>query len=177
MNILKQQMGVLAVGGVALAGCVSRVEVRERHPVYVEPRVVVTAPAPPAVVVAAPVFPGEVVIATDEDFVEPLRAYGRWEVIPGAGRCWIPTQVEADWRPYTQGHWERTDAGWFWASDEPWGWATCHYGRWDWREGTGWFWAADAQWGPAWVSWRSGEGYVGWGAVAAGGAVPAGARD
>jgi hypothetical protein len=70
--------------------------------------------------------------------------------------------VEVGWRPYANGHWERTDAGWYWASDEPWGWATYHYGRWDFSVNFGWIWVPHTQWAPAWVSWRQGAGYVGW---------------
>jgi len=34
-------------------------------------------------------------------------------------------------RRYSNGRWQRTDAGWYWSSEEPWAWATYHYGRWD----------------------------------------------
>jgi len=123
------------------------------------------APAPqppPVVVVAAPTPEPVVVIRTESDFYEPLGAYGRWEVVAGYGRCWIPARVEVGWRPYSNGYWQRTDAGWYWASDEPWGWATYHYGRWDWHAQFGWVWVPQTQWAPAWVCWREGGGYVGW---------------
>ena len=67
-----------------------------------------------------------------------------------------------DWRPYTNGHWIYTDAGWTWISDEPFGWATYHYGRWIRLRGFGWVWVPGEQWAPAWVSWRKGNDYVGW---------------
>jgi hypothetical protein len=73
--------------------------------------------------------------------------------------------VDAEWRPYSHGNWERTDAGWYWASDEPWGWATYHYGRWDLSPEFGWYWVPQTQWAPAWVSWHEGGGYVGWAAL------------
>src|SRR2546429_2750366 len=79
-----------------------------------------------------------------------------------SGRCWRPGRVDAGWRPYCDGHWQRTDAGCYWASDEPWGWATYHYGRWDRSVEFGWIWVPHTQWAPAWVSWRQGAGYVGW---------------
>jgi hypothetical protein len=101
-------------------------------------------------------------IRTESDFYEPLSPYGRWEVVGSYGRCWIPGGVEAGWSPYSNGDWEQTDAGWYWASDEPWGWATYHYGRWDSSPQYGWFWVPQTQWAPAWVSWRQGGGYVGW---------------
>jgi hypothetical protein len=49
-----------------------------------------------------------------------------------------------------------------WASDEEFGWATDHYGRWFFDDRYGWVWVPGNDWAPAWVSWRSGGGYVGW---------------
>ena len=103
-----------------------------------------------------------VAIHTESDFYEPLTPYGRWEVVGSYGRCWIPGRVEADWRPYSDGYWQRTDAGWYWVSDEPWAWATYHYGRWDLSAQFGCYWVPQTQWAPAWVSWHSGGGYIGW---------------
>ncbi|MGA3285642.1 MAG: DUF6600 domain-containing protein [Verrucomicrobiota bacterium] len=101
-------------------------------------------------------------IRAESDFYEPLTPYGRWEVVGSYGRCWIPGRVEADWRPYSDGYWQRTDAGWYWVSDEPWAWATYHYGRWNLSADFGWYWVPQTQWAPAWVSWHSGGGYIGW---------------
>jgi len=101
-------------------------------------------------------------IRVESDFYEPLSSYGRWEVVGSHGRCWFPGRVESNWRPYSNGNWERTDVGWYWASDEPWAWATYHYGRWDLSPQFGWYWVPQTQWAPAWVSWHEGGGYVGW---------------
>ncbi len=139
-------------------------------PVYVEPPRVYVAPppvyVPPAPVYSAPAVSVEVSggleIRSENDFYEPLSPYGRWEVVGAYGRCWIPARVESEWRPYCNGHWERTEAGWYWASDEPWAWATYHYGRWDLSAEFGWFWVPRTRWAPAWVSWHHGGGYVGW---------------
>jgi len=106
-------------------------------------------------------LPG-VEIRAESDFYEPLTPYGRWEVVGSYGRCWIPGQVQAEWRPYSEGHWQRTEAGWYWVSEEPWAWATYHYGRWDFSDQYGWYWVPQTQWAPAWVSWHSGGGYIGW---------------
>src|SRR5580704_9182131 len=103
-----------------------------------------------------------VAIHTESDFYEPLGSYGRWEVVGSYGRCWIPGGVETGWSPYCNGYWQQTDAGWYWASNEPWGWATYHYGRWDSDPQFGWYWVPQTQWAPAWVSWREGGGYIGW---------------
>ena len=101
-------------------------------------------------------------IRAESDFYEPLAPHGEWVVVGSYGRCWRPGHVEADWRPYSEGYWQRTDAGWYWVSDEPWGWATYHYGRWDFTDQYGWYWVPQTQWAPAWVSWHSGGGYIGW---------------
>jgi hypothetical protein len=128
---------------------------------------VYVAPPPPPLasppeIVVTPEEPPVVVINVESDFYEPLRPHGEWVVIGSYGRCWRPARVDASWRPYCDGHWERTDSGWYWASNEPWGWATYHYGRWDWSVEFGWFWVPHTQWAPAWVWWRQGGGYVGW---------------
>src|ERR1051326_5261647 len=154
-----------------LAGCTTYIEQSPPRTVYVPPPPV-SVPAPPiyveppkVYVTPPPVYvtpPAVVEVHTEADFYEPLTPYGRWEVIGNYGRCWIPARIEADWRPYCNGHWERTEAGWYWASDEPWAWATYHYGRWDLSPQFGWYWVPQIQWAPAWVSWHRGAGYVGW---------------
>ena len=101
-------------------------------------------------------------IRAESDFYEPLAPEGEWVVVGSYGQCWRPSHVESDWRPYCNGSWERTDAGWYWVSDEPWAWATYHYGRWDYTDQYGWYWVPQIQWAPAWVSWHEGGGYVGW---------------
>ena len=101
-------------------------------------------------------------ITAEADFYEPLAAQGTWVEIGGYGRCWRPASVEVSWRPYCYGHWESTDCGWFWVSEEPWGWACYHYGRWYYDPVYAWVWVPGVDWAPAWVSWRYGGGYVGW---------------
>ncbi|MEY2429716.1 MAG: hypothetical protein QOJ40_2601 [Verrucomicrobiota bacterium] len=101
-------------------------------------------------------------IRSESDFYEPLAPHGEWVVVGSYGRCWRPGHVARDWRPYCNGRWENTDAGWYWVSDEPWAWATYHYGRWDFTDQYGWYWVPQTQWAPAWVSWHEGGGYVGW---------------
>jgi hypothetical protein len=129
-----------------------------------QPPVEYVTPAPAPVYLPAPAPAPEVVIEihTESDFYQPLQSYGRWIDVPGYGRCWTPAGVDPDWHPYTDGQWQRTDAGWYWVSDEPWGWATCHYGRWHRDDSIGWVWIPQTQWAPAWVAWRDGGGYTGW---------------
>ena len=172
---------VCSVLAVALTGCRTHVVHERTRTVYVPapapvvhvppapepPPVVQEAPAPtpppPAPVVVVSPSPAPVVmIHSENDFYEPLVAHGRWVVVGGYGRCWIPAHVEVGWRPYSNGYWQWTDAGWYWVSEEPWGWATYHYGRWDWHTLHGWIWVPQTQWAPAWVCWREGSGYVGW---------------
>jgi hypothetical protein len=98
---------------------------------------------------------------------ETLNSNGEWVDVGGYGKCWRPTKVSADWRPYTNGRWGNCDdCGWTWISDDDWGWCTDHYGRWTHTEDTGWCWAPGTVWSPAWVSWRSGTGpdcsCIGW---------------
>jgi hypothetical protein len=101
-------------------------------------------------------------IRSVNDFYEPLASSGTWVQAGSYGRCWHPAHVASGWRPYCNGYWEWTDAGWYWASDEPWGWACYHYGSWVDDPGFGWCWVPDVEWAPAWVNWRMGGDYIGW---------------
>jgi hypothetical protein len=95
-------------------------------------------------------------------FYDQLSPYGQWVDYPNYGYVWIP-DAGSEFVPYsTRGRWIMTDYGWTWFSDYNWGWAPFHYGRWDFDNFYGWFWVPDGEWGPAWVNWRSAEGYYGW---------------
>jgi len=108
-------------------------------------------------------------IRSPTDFYTPLGAYGSWVEVPRYGRCWRPASVVTGWRPYTNGHWEWTDVGWYWVSDEPWGWACYHYGYWNFDPAYGWVWIPGTEWSPAWVTWREAPDYVGWAPCGPGG--------
>ena len=98
-------------------------------------------------------------------FADGLSPYGTWVDDSAYGRVWMPSIgiVGAGFSPYASGgHWALTEYGWTWISDWDWGWAPFHYGRWAVLGGRGWCWIPGTLWGPAWVSWRSGGGYVGW---------------
>src|SRR5438477_1539283 len=97
-------------------------------------------------------------------FYTKLEPYGAWLETADYGYVWQPREAESSrsWRPYTNGRWVYTDAGWTWISEEPFGWATYHYGRWTRLRGVGWVWVPGEQWAPAWVSWRKSNDYVGW---------------
>ncbi len=99
-------------------------------------------------------------------FKPALSPYGTWYDDASYGTVWVPNadEVGAGFSPYlTGGHWAYTDEGYYWASDYSWGWAAFHYGRWMWTDGYGWAWIPGARYAPAWVDWRYGGGYVGWG--------------
>ena len=95
-------------------------------------------------------------------FHENLEPYGDWREVGDYGYCWQPRDVDPDWRPYSDGNWVYTDAGWTWVSEEPYSWAVYHYGRWVRVDRVGWVWVPGTEWGPAWVSWRRGPRHVGW---------------
>ena len=95
-------------------------------------------------------------------FYDNLEAYGIWQEVGDYGYCWQPHQADVDWRPYSDGRWVYTEAGWTWDSNEPFGWAVYHYGRWANISNLGWIWIPGVEWGPGWVSWRHSQRYVGW---------------
>ncbi|MDP2342369.1 MAG: hypothetical protein Q8O67_15545 [Deltaproteobacteria bacterium] len=172
--VAKHLLPAAALVGLA-SGCVTRtvyvVDDRDRPaPVAAAPD---PRPAPVAVSVSASGGGGEVAyeeevgIVDDSDFYEPLAPYGSWVAYPGYGRVWRPSVsvVGASFRPYTHGHWENTEWGWTWVDHHPFGWATGHYGRWLYDSSYGWVWVPGTVWSPAWVSWRTGGGYVGWSAM------------
>ncbi len=126
-----------------------------------------TASPPEAVASAVP--SAEVVAPVPDDqnisfFYQALYPYGTWISVDGQW-CWRPNAASLDlnWTPYcSNGYWAYTDWGWFWVSNYTWGWAPFHYGRWFRYAGYGWVWMPGTEWGPAWVSFRSGDGYFGW---------------
>src|SRR6185436_15870484 len=95
-------------------------------------------------------------------FYDDLAPYGYWYDSPSYGWAWKPREVETSWRPYQDGHWALTDAGWTCISDEPFGWATYHYGRWYSDPVYGWSWIPGDECAPAQVSWRESDDYIGW---------------
>jgi hypothetical protein len=95
-------------------------------------------------------------------FYDDLRSLGSWVQVEGPGWVWYPRSVPAGWRPYVHGRWAYTDFGWTWDSEEEWGWAVYHYGRWHHTPRYGWVWVPGSEWGPAWVTWHSGGGWIGW---------------
>lgn len=99
-------------------------------------------------------------------FYDELSPYGYWDYDNNYGDIWYP-RAERDFRPYSSnGYWAMTQYGNTWVSNYPWGWAPFHYGRWVHTPHNGWGWIPGYEWGPAWVEWRSGNGYYGWAPMA-----------
>lgn len=97
---------------------------------------------------------------TIDVFFQALAPYGLWQQDRRFGKVWAPFDV--NYRPYHDGTWQLTSYGFTWISSEPFAWATCHYGRWFFKEGR-WLWQPNTTWAPAWVSWReTSSGMYGW---------------
>ncbi|HEX4420754.1 MAG TPA: DUF6600 domain-containing protein, partial [Kofleriaceae bacterium] len=108
--------------------------------------------------------PGDPVESVDV-FYDQLSPYGMWVDEPDVGRVFVP-QTD-NYVPYTNGHWQYTNLGFVWTSNEPHAWATAHYGRWAYSNNYGrWYWSPDTQWGPAWVDWRQTGTHFGWAPLA-----------
>jgi len=102
-----------------------------------------------------------------QTFYDELSPYGTWIQDPQYGYVWRPDVEQEDFRPYyTNGRWVMTEYGNTWVSNYDWGWAPFHYGRWVINSYRQWIWLPDTNWGPAWVDWRSGDGYYGWAPMA-----------
>ncbi|WP_316832535.1 DUF6600 domain-containing protein [Pedobacter aquatilis] len=102
-----------------------------------------------------------------QTFYDELSPYGTWIQDPQYGYVWRPDVDQNEFRPYyTNGRWAMTEYGNTWVSNYDWGWAPFHYGRWVINGYRQWIWLPDTTWGPAWVDWRSGDGYYGWAPMA-----------
>ena len=116
-----------------------------------------------ALLLGAGAAPVQSAVQVSVDFFhDNLESYGDWREVGDYGYCWQPRDVDRNWRPYSDGHWLYTDAGWTWDSEEPYSWAVYHYGRWARVAQVGWVWVPGTEWGPAWVSWRRSARHVGW---------------
>jgi hypothetical protein len=90
-----------------------------------------------------------------------LDRAGDWQYEPTYGYVWYPRVVDG-WQPYSAGRWTYVGAyGWTWIGSDHWAWPTHHYGRWGYS-GRRYYWIPGRQWAPAWVSWATSPGYVGW---------------
>jgi hypothetical protein len=122
-------------------------------------------------VVLGPGFTGAAAAASEDVamFYDDLAQHGQWVEYGEYGPVWRPSQVQEDWRPYTNGRWVPTEDGNVFESEEPWGWATYHYGNWMPTESNGWVWVPGRTWYPSTVEWRTSpesepveSSYIGW---------------
>jgi len=98
-------------------------------------------------------------------FFDQLAPYGVWVKNAKYHYVFCP-KVDADWEPYTRGHWVYLkDWGWYFASAEPFAWALYHYGRWFRNDRIGWCWVPGNAWAGAWVAWRRSNDVIGWAAL------------
>jgi hypothetical protein len=115
-------------------------------------------------------------VSNDVVGYEDLNDYGQWQSEPDYGYVWFPTQVAANWVPYSTGHWIWVRPwGWSWVDEAPWGFAPFHYGRWC-HLGHRWGWVPapprrHAVYAPALVAWVGGPGSPGATALGGGTAV------
>jgi hypothetical protein len=143
---MKKNILILMLAFIAMASCVIYVPVDEGSPPYRDDYY-------------------EDPYSTQMDtsyFYDYLSPHGIWVSHPPYGYVWIPDRMAYGWRPYTRGQWVWSDFGWTWVSQYRWGWVPFHYGRWGWDRYLGWYWVPGTEWGPAWVSWRTGDMYIGW---------------
>jgi len=143
---MKKNIFGLVLGMIVMAACVIYVPVDEggqpyRGDYYDDP------------------YPGQMDTSYFYDYLSP---HGMWVQLPPYGYVWIPERMGYGWRPYSHGQWVWSDFGWTWVSHYSWGWVPFHYGRWGWDRYLGWYWVPGTDWGPAWVSWRTGNLYIGW---------------
>ena len=118
--------------------------------------------------------PGEAIDSTDV-FYDELAPYGTWVDDPQAGQVFVPE--DADYVPYTNGHWEYTDLGFVWVSNVPFAYVTSHYGRWWYSSAFArWEWVPDTTWAPSWVQWSSAGDDYGWAPMPPQFAIDAGYR-
>jgi len=105
-------------------------------------------------------------VSSDAVGYQDLNDYGEWQQQPDDGYVWFPTDVAADWVPYSTGRWVwMTRWGWSWVDEAPWGFAPFHYGRWR-RYGGRWGWVPcpphqRTVYAPALVAWIGGPGVPG----------------
>ncbi|PXV59679.1 FecR family protein [Dyella jiangningensis] len=75
--------------------------------------------------------PSQQYVSPDVVGAQDLDQYGTWQSDPDYGQVWYPSNVAADWSPYSNGYWSYVGPwGWTWVDAAPWGFAPYHYGRW-----------------------------------------------
>jgi hypothetical protein len=97
---------------------------------------------------------------------DDLDRNGTWKQTPEYGPVWYPTDVAANWSPYSSGRWDWISPwGWTWVDADAWGFGPFHYGRWI-RTGTRWGWVPGPReaapiYSPAMVAFVAGARFAG----------------
>lgn len=89
-----------------------------------------------------------------------LAAHGSWEKSAIYQWVFVP-KASADWKPYQNGQWVYSNAGWLWRGQEPWSWVTDHYGAWVYDAGK-WKWQPGTKWNASSVLWQEAGDLIGW---------------
>jgi hypothetical protein len=95
---------------------------------------------------------------------EDLDAYGKWSDTLEYGPVWYPSNLPAEWSPYSNGRWSWIAPwGWTWVDADAWGFAPFHYGRWT-DLGSRWGWipgplGASPVYAPAMVAFADGASF------------------
>ena len=96
-------------------------------------------------------------VPEDMPGTQDLDNNGTWSEDGANGPIWYPSEVAADWAPYSNGYWSYVGPwGWTWVDYAPWGFAPFHYGRWGYV-GSRWGWYP----GPRFGGCFYGPAYVG----------------
>jgi len=108
-------------------------------------------------------------VPQDMPGTQDLDNNGTWSEDGDKGPVWYPSEVPADWAPYSNGYWSYVGPwGWTWVDYAPWGFAPFHYGRWGFV-GSRWGWYPGPRfglsiYGPAFVGFLGGGFGFGFGA-------------
>jgi hypothetical protein len=100
-------------------------------------------------------------VPQDMPGTQDLDNNGTWSEDGDTGPVWYPSEVPADWAPYSNGYWSYVGPwGWTWVDYAPWGFAPFHYGRWGFV-GSRWGWYPGPRfgvsiYGPAFVGFLGG---------------------
>lgn len=116
-----------------------------------------------------------------QDEAPVLDEHGKWERVRYKGEYrdfWRPTQVAADYEPFTDGRWTVYHGDNVWMPDEPFGYVTHHYGGWVHIGTPGyWYWMPPVpyvdylrrpsltvafSWFPGRVVWTFSSAHIGW---------------
>ncbi|WP_286004545.1 DUF6600 domain-containing protein [Geitlerinema calcuttense] len=89
-----------------------------------------------------------------------LAAQGAWQKHAKHKWVFVPNAPDS-WKPYRNGQWVYSNAGWLWRGKEPWSWVTDHYGAWIYEDKK-WKWVPGNKWHASSVLWQEAGDLLGW---------------